>query len=64
MDVLVVGGVFREVLKADTAPRLRYGGSGLTASVAAARFGARVALASYVGSEDEQQFAPNLRSPE
>ena len=60
MDVLVVGGVFREVLDADTAPRLRYGGSGLTASVAAARFGARVALASYVGSEDEEAVRAEL----
>ena len=60
MDVLVVGGVFREVLDADTAPRLRYGGSGLTASVAAARFGARVALASYVGSEDEEAVRTEL----
>ena len=60
MDVLVVGGVFREVLDADTVPRLRYGGSGLTASVAAARFGARVALASYVGSEDEEAVRAEL----
>ena len=60
MDVIVVGGVFREVLDGDTAPRLRYGGSGLTASVAAARFGARVALASYVGSEDEETVRAEL----
>ena len=60
MDVVVVGGVFREVLDGDTAPRLRYGGSGLTASVAAARFGARVALASYVGSEDEETVRAEL----
>ena len=60
MDVLVVGGVFREVLDGDTEPRLRYGGSGLTASVAAARFGARVALASYVGSEDEETIRAEL----
>ena len=60
MDVLVVGGVFREVLDGDTAPRLRYGGSGLTAAVAAARFGARVALASYVGSEDEKTVRAEL----
>ena len=60
MDVLVIGGVFREVLDADTAPRPRYGGSGLTASVAAARFGARVALASYVGSEDEAAVRTEL----
>lgn len=60
MDVLVIGGIFREVLDADTAPRSRYGGSGLTASVAAARFGARVALGSYVGSEDEEAVRTEL----
>ena len=61
MNVLVVGGIFREVLDADTSPRLRYGGSGLTASVAAARFGARVALASYVGAEDEEAVRAELQ---
>ena len=53
MDVVIVGGIFREVLHDDTIPRQRYGGSGLTSSVAAARFGAQVALASYVGADDE-----------
>ena len=61
MNVLVVGGIFREMLDADTSPRLRYGGSGLTASVAAARFGARVALASYVGAEDEEAVRAELQ---
>ncbi len=61
MGVLVVGGIFREVLDADTEPRPRYGGSGLTASVAAARFGARVALASYVGDEDEEAVRTELQ---
>ena len=60
MNVLVVGGIFREVLNADTAPCPRYGGSGLTASVASARFGARVALASYVGAEDEETVRAEL----
>lgn len=60
MDVLIVGGIFREVLNADTKPRCRYGGSGLTSSVAAARFGARVALASYVGKEDERTVRAEL----
>ena len=60
-DVLVVGGIFREVLDADTVPRLRYGGSGLTASIAAARFGASVALASYVGAEDEETVRAELQ---
>ena len=61
MNVLVVGGIFREVLDADTSARPRYGGSGLTASVAAARFGARVALASYVGAEDEAAVRAELQ---
>ena len=60
MDVLVVGGIFREVLNADTNPRRRYGGSGLTSAVAAARLGARVALASYVGTEDERAVRAEL----
>ena len=55
MDVLVVGGIFREVFDADTKPNMRYGGSGLTASVAAARFSVETALASYVGTDDEGQ---------
>lgn len=60
IDVLVVGGVFREILDGDTSPRLRYGGSGLTSAVAAARMGARVALASYVGDEDEDAVRAEL----
>ena len=59
MDVLVVGGIFREVFDADTKPSMRYGGSGLTASVAAARFGVETALASYVGTDDERRGAHN-----
>ena len=61
MDVLVIGGIFREVLNADSKPIPRYGGSGLTASVAAAKFGARVTLASYVGAEDEEAVRAALR---
>ena len=60
MDLLVIGGIFREVLDADTEPRRRYGGSGLTSSVAASRFGARVALASYVGTDDERAVRAEL----
>src|SRR5690606_21251043 len=59
-DVLVVGGIFREVLTADTNPRLRYGGSGLVAAVAAARLGAQVALGSYVGTEDAEAVRSEL----
>lgn len=61
-DVLVVGGVFREILDGDTRPRVRYGGSGLVAAVAAARLGAKVALASYVGDEDEEAVRIELRA--
>ncbi len=53
-DVLVIGGVFREVLDADSTPRRRYGGSGLTAAVAAAQLGAVTVLAGAVGAEDEE----------
>jgi ribokinase len=52
-DVVVVGGVFREVLDADTQPVRRYGGSGLTSAVAAAQLGATTVLAGTVGQEDE-----------
>jgi ribokinase len=52
IDVLVVGGVFREILDFDSAPRRRIGGSGLTAAAAAHCVGASVALAGAVGSED------------
>ena len=52
MSVLVVGGVFREIRDADTEPRPRMGGSGLTAALVAAQLGAQTRLASFVGSED------------
>ena len=60
MDVLVVGGIFREVFDTDAKPSMRYGGSGLTASVAAARFGVETALASYVGTDDEGEVCTIL----
>lgn len=61
IDVLVLGGIFREVLRGDTQPRRRYGGSGLVAAVTAARLGAQVALGSYVGDEDEEAVRSELR---
>lgn len=61
-DVLVVGGVFREVLTGDTKPTVRYGGSGLVAAVAAARMGADVALASYVGDDDREAIEIELQA--
>lgn len=51
-DVVVVGGVFREVLDGDVAPRPRLGGSGLTAALPSAQCNARTSLVSYVGEED------------
>ena len=48
------------MLDAGAEPRRRYGGSGLTSSVAAARFGARIALASYVGADDEEAVRAEL----
>lgn len=52
MDIVVVGGIFREILDGDTYPQPRMGGSGLVAAIVASRFGARTVLASYVGEED------------
>lgn len=52
IDVLVVGGIFREIIGFDSEPKQRLGGSGLTAASAAASVGASVALAGAVGSED------------
>lgn len=60
-DILVIGGIFREVLEGDSHPKLQYGGSGLVAALSAARLGARVALASYVGSDDEEAVRDELR---
>lgn len=60
MDVLILGGIYREVLDGDTEPRPRYGGSGLTSSIAAARFGVDVGLASYLGADDEQAVRAEL----
>jgi sugar/nucleoside kinase (ribokinase family) len=53
-DVLVVGGIFREIIgrPGDEQPDIRLAGSGLTAAVAASRFRVSVSLASFVGSED------------
>lgn len=61
IDVLVVGGIFREILEGDTTSRKRFGGSGLTGAVAAARLGASVALAGYVGDDDELAVRDELR---
>jgi sugar/nucleoside kinase (ribokinase family) len=52
IDVLVVGGVFRETVLRETGTQRRLGGSGLVAAQAAAINEARVALAAFVGEDD------------
>jgi len=55
LDLIVVGGIFREVIERKTAvPEVRLGGSALTAAIAAARMGVSVAVSSFVGVEDEE----------
>ena len=61
IDVLVIGGIFREVLQGDSERKVQYGGSGLVAALSAGWLGANVALASYVGCEDEQAVRDELR---
>ena len=51
-DVLVIGGVFREIFDSPHSRRTRYGGSGLVAAVTAARLNAATALSGFVGEED------------
>jgi hypothetical protein len=53
-DLVVVGGIFREIHAADLGAELRMGGSGLIASILASRLGARTSLLSYVGQDDER----------
>lgn len=55
IDVLVVGGVYREQFS-HREPRSRIGGSGLYAAVAAAALGASTALAASVGAEDAEEL--------
>ena len=52
IGVVVVGGIFREVLDGDAVPRRRLGGSGLVAAIIAARLGANTALVTFIGLED------------
>jgi len=52
-DVVVVGGIYREILDGDSKARRRMGGSGLVAAILASRMGASTSLASFVGEEDE-----------
>jgi ribokinase len=59
-EVLVVGGIFREVIEPETRRLVRYGGSGLTAAVAASRLGAQVTIAGAVGAEDVEAVEATL----
>ena len=52
--IVVVGGVFREILDGDSSPRHRYGGSGLISAIAASRMGTQTTLVSFVGAEDAE----------
>ena len=61
IDILVLGGIFREVMQGASNPKLQYGGSGLVSAMSAARLGLQVALASYVGEEDESAVRDELR---
>ncbi len=60
IDVLVVGGIYRERLLGPY-PRSRLGGSGLYAAVAAASLGASTALAAAVGADDADELGAILR---
>lgn len=62
LDVVVIGGIFREVLDGDSKPRMRFGGSGLTSALVASKVGARTALMGYVGEEDAPIVLPLLEA--
>lgn len=53
-DVVVIGGVFREIGADPSRSRLEIAGSGLTASVIAGRLGVGTALVASVGDEDAE----------
>jgi len=59
-EVVVVGGVFREILDGDTDPQPRFGGSALIAAILASRFGASTSIAGYVGEEDADAIVAML----
>lgn len=61
IDVLVVGGVYREHLS-HPKPCSRIGGSGLYAAAAAATFGASTALAASVGADDGEELSAILNT--
>jgi sugar/nucleoside kinase (ribokinase family)/nucleoside 2-deoxyribosyltransferase len=62
-DVVVIGGIFREVLPVDARTVRRIGGSGFVAALTAASLGADVALVSFVGERDQRAaLGPLLRA--
>lgn len=61
-DVVVIGGVFREIGADPRDLRLELAGSGLSASVISARLGARTALVASVGDEDADVAQHVLRA--
>jgi ribokinase len=60
IDVLVVGGIYRERFL-HPHPRNRLGGSGLYAAVAAASLGASTSLAAAVGADDVEELRAIVR---
>lgn len=60
-EVLVIGGIYRESLPPSHDPVHRIGGSGFVAALTAARLGAEVALASFVGERDARAALGPLR---
>jgi ribokinase len=60
-DVVVAGGVFREVFIEQGQSSTRLGGSGLTAAIAASRLGAQTALVATVGADDADEAVAVLR---
>jgi len=61
-DVVVVGGIFAEILDGDTAPRSRYWRSALIAAILASGLGASTSIASYVGEEDAEAIEAMLKA--
>src|SRR4051812_19043025 len=62
MDVVVIGGLFNERLPGLPLPTIRPGGSGYVAALTAAALGSDVALASFVGKDDDHSGAALRRA--
>jgi sugar/nucleoside kinase (ribokinase family)/nucleoside 2-deoxyribosyltransferase len=61
-DVVVIGGLFNERLPGVHRPTVRPGGSGYVAALTAAALGRDVALASFVGKDDDRSGAALRRA--